>query len=72
MVSVLKVISGPEAKGLLARTILRLKQAWAIECRDLCRKGLEKDRWVYIRVDSIYSGLRSEDSKLWLGDYLRQ
>lgn len=44
----LKVLVGPEAKGLSASTIARLKQEWGQQY-DLWRnKALDKDRWVYI------------------------
>ena len=32
----LKVLVGPEAEGLSASTVSRLKQAWAKEYRDWC------------------------------------
>ncbi len=60
----LKVLIGPEAEGLSASTVLRLKQAWAREYRDWSTGGLGRDAWVYIWADGIYSGLRGEDGKL--------
>ena len=60
----LKVLVGPEAQGLSASTVSRLKQAWAEEYRDWGKTRLDKERWVYIWTDGIYSGLRSEDAKL--------
>ena len=60
----LKVLVGPEAQGLSASTVSRLKQAWAEEYRDWGKTRLDKERWVYIWADGIYSGLRSEDAKL--------
>ncbi len=64
MSAALSVLVGPEAKGLSASTISRLKQVWAQEYQGWRNKRLEKDRWVYIWADGIYSGLRGEDSKL--------
>ncbi len=64
MNAALKVLVGPEAKGLSASTISRLKQIWAQEYDDWCNEPLEKDQWVYIWADGIYSGLRGEDTKL--------
>jgi len=60
----LKVLVGPEATGLLASVVSRLKQAWAQEYRDWCASRLDKDRWVYVWADGIYSGLRAEQAKL--------
>lgn len=64
MEAALEVLVGPEAKGLSASTVSRLKQAWAKEYQDWCGSRLDKDRWVYIWADGIYSGLRAEDAKL--------
>ena len=60
----LKVLVGPEATGLSASVVSRLKQAWAQEYRDWCASRLDKDRWVYVWADGIYSGLRAEQAKL--------
>ena len=60
----LKVLVGHEAKGLSASTVSRLKQVWAEEYRDWNRQPLNKDQWVYIWADGVYSGLRAENEKL--------
>ena len=60
----LKVLVGPEAQGLSASTVSRLKQVWAQEYRDWRDDRLDKDRWVYLWADGIYSGLRAEQTKL--------
>jgi transposase-like protein len=64
MESALSALLGPEAKGLSASTVARLKQQWGEEYQSWCKSRLDKDRWVYLWVDGIYSGLRAEDSKL--------
>lgn len=64
MANALEVLVGSAAKGLSAGTVARLKQTWADDYKAWCNSGLEKDRWVYIWADGIYSGLRSEDAKL--------
>jgi len=64
MSAALSVLVGPEAKGLSASTISRLKRVWAQEYQSWRNERLEKDPWVYIWADGIYSGLRGEDSKL--------
>jgi putative transposase len=64
MSEALTVLVGREAKGLSASTVSRLKQIWAEEYaswRDAC---LDKDRWVYVWADGVYSGLRAEQTKL--------
>jgi len=60
----LKVLVGPEAAGLSASTVSRLKQVWGQEYRDWCEDRLDKERWVYVWADGIYSGLKAEQAKL--------
>ena len=60
----LKVLIGVEAKGLSASTVSRLKQIWGQEYRNWCDGPLDKDRWVYVWADGVYSGLRGEQMKL--------
>ena len=60
----LKILVGPEAEGLSASTVSRLKQIWAQEYRDWRSSRVDQDRWVYLWADGIYSGLRAEQAKL--------
>ena len=60
----LKVLIGPDAKGLSASTVSRLKQVWGLEYQSWCGEPLNKDRWVYVWADGVYSGLRGEQMKL--------
>ena len=60
----LKVLVGPGATGLSASTVSRLKQVWAQEYRSWSEDCLDKDRWVYVWADGVYSGLRAEQTKL--------
>ena len=60
----LKVLIGPEAKGLSASTVSRLKQIWGQEYRSWCEEPLDKDRWFYVWADGVYSGLRGQQVKL--------
>jgi transposase-like protein len=60
----LEVLVGPEAKGLSASTVSRLKQVWAEEYSSWCEARLDRDRWVYVWADGVYSGLRAEQAKL--------
>lgn len=64
MAGALQVLVGPQAQGLSASTVSRLKQVWADEYLCWCEQGLDKDRWVYIWADGVYSGLRAEKTKL--------
>ncbi len=60
----LKVLVGPDATGLSAGTVSRLKQVWAEEYRGWCEERLDKGHWVYVWADGVYSGLRAEQTKL--------
>jgi len=60
----LSALVGPEAAGLSAAVVSRLKSRWAEEYRAWRRAPLSKDRWVYLWADGIYSGLRAEDERL--------
>ena len=55
---------GPEAKGLSASTVARLKQIWREEYAVWRQRRLDADQWVYIWVDGIYSGVRAEQQRL--------
>ena len=60
----LKVLVGQEAKGLSTSTVSRLKQIWGQGCRSWRDGPLDKDRWVYVWADGVYSGLRGGQMKL--------
>lgn len=64
MQGALEALLGPQAKGLSATTVSRLKQAWREEYESWRHRHLDRDRWVYIWVDGIYSGLRAEQQRL--------
>jgi len=64
MQEALAALLGPEAAGLSASAVARLKGCWMEEYRLWRRSKLGKDRWVYLWVDGIYSGLRAEDQRL--------
>ncbi len=64
MGAALEVLVGPEAKGLSASTVSRLKRSWAQEYQEWREAPLDKDRWVYVWADGVYSGLRAEQAKL--------
>ncbi|WP_454061957.1 IS256 family transposase [Candidatus Nitrospira salsa] len=60
----LEALVGPEAEGLSASTVARLKQIWREEYDCWRHQRLDVDQWVYIWVDGIYSGLRAETQRL--------
>ena len=60
----LKVLLEPQARGFSAGTVSRLKRVWAQDYRDWSEQRLDKDRWVYVWADGVYSGLRAEQTKL--------
>jgi len=60
----LEALVGPEAKGLSASTVARLKQIWREEYDIWRQRRLDAAQWVYIWVDGIYSGLRAEQQRL--------
>lgn len=64
MSAALEVLVGPEARGLSASTVSRLKRLWAEEYQAWREEPLDKDRWVYVWADGVYSGLRAEQAKL--------
>jgi putative transposase len=64
MAGALEALVGPEATGLSASTVARLKRDWADEYKAWRQRRLDKDQWVYLWADGIYSGLRSEENKL--------
>jgi putative transposase len=64
MQAALAALLGPEAAGLSASAVARLKGCWTEEYRLWRRSKLGRDRWVYLWVDGIYSGLRADDQRL--------
>ena len=64
MQEALAVLVGPEAKGLSASVVSRLKEKWQAEYATWRERRLDQDRWVYVWADGIYSGLRAESHKL--------
>jgi transposase-like protein len=64
MAPALEVLVGAQAKGLSASTVSRLKQQWREDYETWRHRQLDRDRWVYIWADGIYSGLRAERQRL--------
>ncbi|NIN96581.1 MAG: IS256 family transposase [Anaerolineae bacterium] len=64
MQTALEALVGPEAKGLSASTIARLKQVWREEYQTWRHQRLDEEEWIYIWVDGIYSGIRADQQRL--------
>ena len=62
----LEVLVGPEAKGLSASVVSRLKGQWHGEYEEWKKRPLDEGRWLYWWVDGIYSGVRAERQRLCL------
>lgn len=60
----LRVLVGPKATGLSPSVVSRLKQEWGKEYMAWRDEALDKDRWIYVWADGVYSGLRAEQTKL--------
>ena len=64
MGAALKVLLGPDAPGLSANTVSRLKRDWATEYDGWKDAAFDDEPIVYIWADGVYSGLRGENDKL--------
>jgi transposase-like protein len=54
---------GPQAKGLSANTITRLKDVWGKDFEVWNKRSLTGKRFVYLWVDGIYFNVRLEDER---------
>jgi putative transposase len=59
----LEAILGPQAKGLSASTVVRLKEIWTEEHEEWSRRDLSGKRYVYVWVDGVYCKARLEDER---------
>jgi len=59
----LQALLGPDAKGLSAGTISRLKRIWEEEHDVWSRRNLKTKRYVYIWADGVYFNVRSETDR---------
>ena len=58
----LQALLGPEARGLSATTITRLKAVWAHEYQDWSKRSLAYTRYAYVWADGVYFNVRLEDT----------
>lgn len=59
----LEAILGPQAKGLSATTVVRLKEIWTEEYGEWSKRDLTGKRYVYIWADGVYCNARLEDER---------
>lgn len=59
----LESILGPNAAGLSAANIVRLKEGWETECEDWTSRDLSAKRYVYWWADGIYFNVRLDDQR---------
>ena len=59
----LAALVGPDAKGLSASTITRLKTVWQDEYQAWGKRSLEGKRYVYVWADGIHFNIRLEEER---------
>jgi len=59
----LAALLGPDAKGLSATTVTRLKGIWQEEYQQWSRRSLEGKRYVYVWADGIHFNIRLENDR---------
>lgn len=59
----LTALLGPEAPGLSASTVVRLKKTWEEDYRKWSKRSLANKRYVYLWVDGIHFNIRLEQER---------
>jgi transposase-like protein len=59
----LKAILGPDAPGLSANTVTRLKAAWEEEHRAWSKRSLKGKQYVYVWADGVHFNIRLEEGR---------
>lgn len=59
----LEAILGPDAKGLSANTVVRLKEVWTSEYEQWAKRDLTGSNYVYVWADGVYSNSRLEGER---------
>jgi putative transposase len=59
----LSAILGPDAKGLSATTVTRLKGIWQEEYQTWSKRSLAGKRYVYVWADGVHFNIRLEDER---------
>ncbi len=60
----LEAILGPNAAGLSAANVVRLKDGWQKDCQEWSKRDLRQKEYVYWWADGIYFNVRLEDERL--------
>lgn len=60
----LEAVFGSPAEGFSSSTVSRLKRVWRDQYEQWRKRSVEKDRWVYLWADAIYSPVRGDNPKL--------
>lgn len=59
----LAALLGPDAKGLSATTVTRLKSVWEQEYQDWSKRSLVGKQYVYVWVDGVHFNIRLEGGR---------
>jgi transposase-like protein len=59
----LAALVGPEAKGLSASTITRLKEVWQAEFQEWSQRPLKGKDYVYVWADGVHFNIRLEEDR---------
>ena len=59
----LGALVGPEAKGLSASTITRLKEVWQGEFQEWTKRSLQGKEYVYVWADGVHFNIRLEEDR---------
>jgi putative transposase len=59
----LAALLGPDAKGLSATTVTRLKALWEQEYQDWSKRSLAGKQYVYVWADGVYFNIRLEGGR---------
>ena len=60
----LAALVGPQAKGLSASTVVRLKSLWEEEFQAWNQRSLEEKQYVYVWADGVHFNIRLEEDRL--------
>jgi transposase-like protein len=59
----LAALVGPQAKGLSASTIVRLKSTWEEEFQEWTKRSLQGKQYVYVWADGVHFNIRLEEDR---------
>ena len=60
----LAALVGPQAKGLSASTIVRLKSVWEEQFQEWNQRSLEGKKYAYVWADGVHFNIRLEEDRL--------